>query len=560
MFKVKDKEFVKPLLDEITKEWEKLQTKPYTHLSFQNFLLYHKTGNRLKYEEQYFLRRKELLVTGLYAIINRSEVAIKKLEEVIFLVLQEYTWALPAHLNPNFRKKEEITGCIDLFSAETAQTLAEIVYQLKDELTPELITFINEEIELRIFKPLNGKCWHWEQLENNWSAVIAGSIGMAALRLIEDKERLNSILKRLRTSFESFLRGFGEDGACVEGISYWTYGFGYYTYFAQTLAEVMNDNSYFELPKVKEIAKFPYYAEISNGKFLPFGDCNQTPVPSGLLSFLSDKFNVEVPNIEKVSTLNSDHCYRFATMIFNLKYSMPKTFESNKKSIHFFKNRQWLIANDREHNIFFAAKGGRNDESHNHNDLGHFVYGSSHLPLTDLGAGEYTKDYFNKDKRYTYFVNSSLSHSVPIINGKLQQAGSYESKLVEFKESNSEVIFCLELKEAYSENVELLSFIRKFTLDKTTFELNIKDSFKFSSANNEIIENFITQGEVILSENKAFINDNGSQVIISTPTNISVVKKDYKNHHGKQANAYLIQNVLKVGVEVEIIYKISVNN
>ena len=118
MFKLKDKEFVKPLLDEITKEWEKLQTKPYTHLSFQNFLLYHKTGNRLKYEEQYFLRRKELLVTGLYAIINRSEVAIKKLEEVIFLVLQEYTWALPAHLNPNFRKKEEITGCIDLLSTK----------------------------------------------------------------------------------------------------------------------------------------------------------------------------------------------------------------------------------------------------------------------------------------------------------------------------------------------------------------------------------------------------------------------------------------------------------
>lgn len=560
MLKIKDKEFVKPLLEEISKEWEKLQNKPYTHLSFQDFLLYHKTGNRLKYEEQYFLRRKELLVAGLYAIINRSEIAIKKLEEIIFLVLQEYTWALPAHLNPNFSKKEEIVGCIDLFSAETAQTLSEIVYQLKDELTPELITFINEEIELRIFKPLNSKCWHWEQLENNWSAVIAGSVGMAALRLIKDKERLNSILKRLSTSFESFLRGFGEDGACVEGISYWTYGFGYYIYFAQTLAEVMNDNSYFELPKVKEIAKFPYYAEISNGKFLPFGDCNQTPVPSGLLSFLLDKFNVAVPDIEKVSALNSDHCYRFATMIFNLKYSMPKTDETNKKSIHFFKDRQWLIANDRENKIFFAAKGGRNDESHNHNDLGHFVYGSLHLPLIDLGAGEYTKDYFNKDKRYTYFVNSSLSHSVPIINGKLQQAGSYESKVVEFREGDNDVIFCLELKEAYSENVDLLSFTRQFTLDKTTFELNMKDSFKFLNENNEIIENFITQGEVILSENNAFINDNGSQVIISTPTNISVVKKYYKSHHGKQVDAYLIQNVFKVGLEIELIYKITVNN
>ncbi|MDY4307971.1 hypothetical protein SNF32_14980 [Enterococcus mundtii] len=50
----------------------------------------------------------------------------------------------------------------------------------------------------------------------------------------------------------------------------------------------------------------------------------------------------------------------------------------------------------------FAAKGGRNDESHNHIDIGHFVFGTREdLFLTDLGAGEYTKDYF--DEKHVIF-------------------------------------------------------------------------------------------------------------------------------------------------------------
>ena len=83
---------------------------------------------------------------------------------------------------------------------------------------------------------------------------------------------------------------------------------------------------------------------------------------------------------------------------------------------------QWLICQDGEGNGF-AAKGGNNDENHNHNDIGHFLcVFHGEMLLTDLGAGEYTKDYFG-DGRYDILCNRSMGHSVPLVNGREQCAG-----------------------------------------------------------------------------------------------------------------------------------------
>ena len=42
--------------------------------------------------------------------------------------------------------------------------------------------------------------------------------------------------------------------------------------------------------------------------------------------------------------------------------------------------------------------------------------------LTDLGAGEYTKEYFH-DGRYRILCNNSFGHSVPVIDGEGQKEG-----------------------------------------------------------------------------------------------------------------------------------------
>ncbi|MDR1567694.1 MAG: heparinase II/III family protein [Streptococcaceae bacterium] len=559
MIEHKNQLFIQPLMDEICVAWQEMNKKPLTHLRFQHFMTYFSTGNRLKHGEDYFARRKELLVAGLYAIEKGTPASIEKLEEVIFLILQEYTWALPAHLDENQLNSQEVIGCIDLFAAETAQALAEISYQLHDKLSPILLSFINYEIERRILKPFETKAWEWELKENNWSAVIAGCIGMVTLRMIDDVKRRTKILARLDTAFQSFLRGFGDDGACVEGVGYWIYGFGYYIYYAETLAEVTGDLTYFQLPKIKAIAEFPYYTEISANRFPPFSDYNQTSLPSGLLAIIKQRLQVLLPEVTAVSALDSDHCYRFASMIFNLKFSEPIKRQAENQTVHYFKDSQWLVVRDLKKEVFFAAHGGRNDESHNHNDLGHFVYGDfEQLALTDLGAGEYTKDYFNDDKRYQYFVNNARSHSLPIINGETQQAGAYQAEVIQFEQTASEVSLTFELKSAYPKNLELLSFQRSFSLNLSSYQLTIRDFFHFSTEENQVIENFITTQQVeIEAQKEAVFKGKKFTTRLSTPTTIEVISEDYVNHFGKNNVAYQIQNQFNIGQECELVYQID---
>src|SRR5690606_39665769 len=50
-------------------------------------------------------------------------------------------------------------------------------------------------------------------------------------------------------------------------------------------------------------------------------------------------------------------------------------------------------------NTFFAAKGGYNNESHNHNDIGSFILYKEGKPLfIDAGVGTYTKKTFSNER------------------------------------------------------------------------------------------------------------------------------------------------------------------
>lgn len=544
MITAKNTAFINSLLTEID-EASKLELSD-APLSFHHFMAFFKNGNRLKYEEAYFARRKKLLVSAIYAMTHPDEAeAIERLEEVIFMILQEYTWALPAHVGKNPEDVESVKNCIDLFAAETAQALSEKIHRLKEQLSPTLVTWIKSEIDNRILQPFEKQKWEWESKENNWSAVVAGCIGMSTLRLIEESQRRTQLLDRLDYSFQSFLRGFGEDGACVEGTSYWAYGFGYYVYFASMLEEETGNSKYFDLLKVKEIAAFPYRAEISKDQFIPFGDHDQTLLPTGLLCFIKERLGVSIPEVTEVSPLDSDTCYRFAQTLFTIEHSQQELNEaSENQMIHYFSDCQWLIVRDQTNDLFFAARGGRNDESHNHNDLGHFIYGSlSSLMLTDLGAGEYTKDYFDDTRRYNYFVTSASSHSIPMINGQLQSMGDYQATVVTCEITETEVVYILDLQNAYPLNPELQHFYRTFRLNLENAELTIVDDFQFSTVKNEIIENFVTQVSPIASQqNKVVLN----QVTLDLPKGSQFVTQNFANHKGMTETAYLIQNHFNV--------------
>ena len=90
---------------------------------------------------------------------------------------------------------------------------------------------------------------------------------------------------------EYYLKGFGDDGACVEGINYWAYGFGYFTYFAQLLYQYSDGkDNLFDNKKVENIAVFPQKLWFKNNNTVTFSDCgDKFTQRSGLIHFFKTK-------------------------------------------------------------------------------------------------------------------------------------------------------------------------------------------------------------------------------------------------------------------------------
>ena len=76
-----------------------MRTEQLPPLTEELFALFETTGNRLKYEEVYFKRRKFLAVFGMAACIFKRRADVEKLSEVLLEVCEEECWALPAHVN-----------------------------------------------------------------------------------------------------------------------------------------------------------------------------------------------------------------------------------------------------------------------------------------------------------------------------------------------------------------------------------------------------------------------------------------------------------------------------
>ncbi|MHC5215583.1 hypothetical protein ACYSNR_02880 [Enterococcus sp. LJL128] len=521
------------------------------------------SGNRIKFEKSYFERRRQLAVIGLAAYLEDRQEFSELLEQILWEICNEYTWALPAHLPVTGNEYgRESSVYLDLFAAETGQALAEILKLTGNRISPLVYQRVTDEIERRIFTSFESHSWDWEYKENNWSSVVGGCVGMTALSLMPpESRRLARFIKRLDQSMQSYLNGFGSDGACVEGVGYWGYGFGYFLYYAQCLAEVKGDTRYLDLPKTKAIAKFPYYMMMNQQNYIPFSDYSQPELPSGLLSYCQKQFGAAVPEITQTSGLDADHCYRFAQIYRNLVWSHQTKGAEKTAAVQYFQDAEWLVIREPDNDFLFAAKGGTNQESHNHLDVGHFVLGSiDALYLTDLGAGEYTRDYFVEQKRYDYFPPSADSHSIPVINGQRQQPETQSSQKAVFSQMNEGYCFQLELKEFYSKNSELKSGERKFIINQQTGQVKLSDSFSFSQEKNEISERFITQIPPIIQDNHVLLKGERRCEIHFETEQLWVKEKKFKDHSGCEQIAYIIGADYQLGKEAVIEVKIRMQN
>ncbi len=551
----------------IRQEAEKLRSEEMPEPTEELFAIYENTGNRLTYEDVYFKRRKFLAVFGLKAILDGQERDILKLEDILEDICVEECWALPAHVNR--MADENWRTFVDLFAAETAQTLAEITSLLGDRLSPGTVKTVEQEVMRRVLAPFSAKeppYSHWEYGASNWCAVCGGSVGSAAIYMLKDRpEELTAILERICHALETYyLKSFAEDGACLEGLGYFTYGMTYFAGFARQLYEfTAGRKNLFRNEKLARIAAFQAKCYFPSGRTVSFADGSaDEKFRVGLTCYLAMKYpEAQIPPMERAAGLNEDNCYRWMGLYRNLTWTKDyidflKGQESCAKAGMSAENgnagkeeaagrtvlpdAQWIICRS-ANGAGMAAKGGHNGEPHNHNDVGSFLYvkGEDFL-LTDLGCGEYTREYFS-EKRYEHLCCRSLGHNVPLIDGREQLAGeAYNCQSFETPTPGSTLI---SFAAAYA-NPELKSLTRSLDWDEAQGTLRVQDCFQVTERLQSIRENLITHWEPEIQGNTLRIQGPHSSctVTIESPdVNVECIPQDFSDHGGHHRDVWLVQ-------------------
>ena len=547
----KIKNYAKHYENEVRDISNQLRDEMMPELSRELFDEYEITGNRLRYEEGYFKRREFLSTFGLASVIWHKKEDIEKLEYVIKGICSEECWALSAHVkrleNPNWRMT------IDLTASETGHTLAHLYTLLKDELSEETKECIRKEVFRRILTPFmsaKAPAYWWEGATNNWNAVCCGNIGSTAIYLLEDGPEKDAFLERIRYAIETYyLAGFGDDGVCEEGLGYWVYGFMNMVVFAmdQRLRDPAHDMM--ALKKVEKIAHFQEMCYFSHGRTISFSDGSSNgEYPMGLTCCLANLYkDIRFPDPIYARGFSGDRCWNWNELYTGWYWTKNYLEDVEKKIVEepkplleegtdFLKDAQWCILRGKD-NTALVAKGGNNDEPHNHNDVGSFLYLAHGEELfEDLGSLEYTKKYFS-DERYEIFCTRGKGQNMPIIGGVDQKAGSkYRADAFERKDENTILI---SFAKAYDVS-GVDTVLREISFEKETGSFTVRDHVVCDECV-PVLENLVTRYPVTVHtgqdhKNKVVIHGERHKLVIEfgeAAGAVLVTKEPHVNHEAQ---------------------------
>ena len=534
--KLLNSEAAKPLIENTIKRANLSLEKTYEHLKMSDYMLHDETGNRKIFEKPYFERRNDCSHVAIAYWLTEDEKYFKHLTNLIFMICDEYTWCLPAHVKAisDPPKIGEIIEAVDLFSAETGRMLTDITILLGNKLPWYVTERIEYEVKRRIISSISKRDFWWLDGESNWAAVCAGGVSVPVLTYATNEEK-EIILPKLYRAIEAFLRSFGDDGCCREGFSYWNYGFEYFLIFARAIFHCTNGEiNYFERELVKKIALFPQSVIMSENRVLSFSDCTSSFVFSpGVMSFLKSIYPNEflLPDLSK-GTRNGNVFSVKEFLWFDTEYKAD-TFT---KDTIYYEGAQWYIK--KSDKFSFAAKGGNNEEPHNHNDIGSFmiVTPDDKAPLDDFGCGEYTKFYFMSEHRYNHLVNASWGHSLPIINGNFQlRLAEHAAKNVHHGEN----FFELDIEGAYEEGL-VNRIHRRF--DITDDCVILTDTFDYCDKTKNITERLVSAIKPEIKD--GFICLDGTKIFFDKEKyNVSYSEETYKAHNASDATCFFIDFV-----------------
>jgi hypothetical protein len=293
---------------------------------------------------------------------------------------------------------------------------------------------------------------------------------------------------------------FTEHGECDEGLSYWVYGLTYACLgWSRLTYEEFTANV--DVERLRLIADYPRRIHLFDHYFFSGNDATlYVSPPLDLLPWLAAatgtnwllEWAQSIGN--QASSTKNRRSFDQLLRLLEAPLSSPLNAESKaptSEQPQLLPDQQVAIlrAQTAQGELLAALSGGNNAERHNHNDLGHFIVAANgHLIVPDLGAPEYTADFFGP-KRYTYFPASSRGHCCPLIGDFEQQAGAEAAgKILSWTPEADPPQFVLDLTTAYPPEAGLVSWTRSLERRNqlSSTQMIIADHFHTQTAGQKI--------------------------------------------------------------------------
>ena len=409
------------------------------------YLGYWRTGDRAGFEASYFARRRMLNAVVLAECVEGKGRFLDRIVDGVWQLCEESGWQLPAH-NSYVRGGERLAlpdpdrPVIDLFAAETAAqlaVLAQLVGPALEQAAPGIVGRIDAELERRLFRPyLNGHFWWMGQGDepmNNWTAWCTQNVLLTAFSRPTPQAVRRAVIEKAAGSLDAFLKDYGEDGACEEGVLYYRHA-GLCLFNAMLVLDAVAPGCFASLwrePKIRNIAEYIVHMHVGGQRYFNFADSSAVVERCGAREFL---FGQAVGSESLADFAAADWATAGSATLpdeVNLFYRVQAAFAAQPLGSHrggpvvkpdmFLPSIGMMVARD-EH-FAVAAKAGDNGDSHNHNDVGSvIVYKDGRPVLIDVGVETYTAQTFSS-QRYDIWTMQSAYHNLPTFDGVMQRDG-----------------------------------------------------------------------------------------------------------------------------------------
>ncbi|MFW5437662.1 heparinase II/III domain-containing protein [Paenibacillus apiarius] len=461
------------------------------------YMDYVRTGNRTRYQEVHFARRKALVRLVLAESMEYDGRFLDDIVNGIWAICEESTWCWPAHLSDI--KRGEVCALpdidepvIDLGAGETAALVAWAYYLLREALDahcPQLGKRVRRELHARMIDSYEREDGYWwmsfqpDMLVNNWNPWCNSNCLAVLLLIEEDEGRRVSLVHKALRSLDRFIASYEEDGGCDEGPAYWGRAAASLYDALQLLHSATGGAvSVFDDVKIKNMANYILHMHIGGAAYVNFADsAAKLAVPAGLIAQFGHAIGDTRLRAFGQHAYRQQREYRYwereeipslQRMVSEL-FSMPEADGSESRLELpldiWMAGVEVMAARERGNGQgwFLAAKGGHNGESHNHNDIGSFIVYADGSPLwIDAGVGTYTAKTFSPE-RYSIWTMQSGYHNVPSVNGIEQAAGSpYRAGYVRHEADGEVSRLAMDIASAYPAASGIRQWTRTYTLHR----------------------------------------------------------------------------------------------